>query len=277
MARTTIEIDQAEFPLSAGKPFAFDGVHSGGPLSGIDITTTVYSDADTKVLEAMLKKGSATIVDPFSDKTYDATLHRTSSMYQEGRQGTTYRFEVKELDKVPQFEQLSIGGHTLTVLRNSETIHKNGVIGLNILLHLSPEEFQQFHGLLRPGAVRIKRIGIDESPLLRRFGGGLYWSSHEEGLERFYKQIARFYPTDFLPDTFPLASGQDQLAHSEMILELSARYEALVTALIASDHISQDSGEALMSDAWRTLVDDDRAVMMRSKLTQVSDADPEFD
>lgn len=277
MPRTTIEIDQAEFPRSAGQPFTFDGIHSGGRLAGIEITTTVYSDAETEVIEQLLRKKSVAVIDPFSDRTYDATLRRKSSMYQTGRRGTTYHFEVRELDNAPEFSELNIEGHTFVVIRSFETAHtRDEVVSLNVLLRLSPTEFRVFQGLLKSGAVRIQRIGIDTSPIGRRFGGGLYWSSHEDSEGKFYKQIARFLPTDYLPEQFTLASGQRQLAQSEMILALSARYDALVRALAASGHLSQEISEALLSEEWRTLVNDERAVMMRSKLTQVGDADREL-
>ena len=278
MPHNTIAIDQAAFTLSAGTPFVFDGVHSGRTLSRIEVESTVYSNADAQVIEEPLRKDSVTVADPFTNRHYEATLHGKSSMYQEGRPGKTYRFEVKEMDEPPQFEQLEIEGHIFAVLRNSETLHnRDGVIGLNILLRLSPEEFQTFQSLVKSGAISIQRISIDESPIVRRFGGALYWSSHGEGSERFYKQIARFYPTDSLPSRFTIASGKEQLAQSEMILALSARYEALVKALMKNGHISQEVGEALMADEWRNVIDDERAVMIRSKLREVDDADLDLD
>ena len=190
--------------------------------------------------------------------------------------GTTYQFEVKELDEAPQFEQLNIEGHTFAVLRNSETLDKK-VIAQNILLRLSPEEFQTLQSLVKPGSITIQRIGIDESPIVRRFGGALYWSLHEDGSERFYKQIARFYPTDFPLGRHSFASGLEQLAQSRMIFALSARFEALVKTLVENGQIDQGSGEALMADEWRNLIDDERAVMIRSKLREVVDADLELD
>ena len=271
-----IVIDQTKLPPSVGNPFLFDGVHSGGQLSGIEVEIAVYSDEDNRTIEAIFKKDSVTVDDPFTNRQYEATSHRKSSAYHEGRLGTTYRFEVKELDEAPQFEQLGIEGHTFAVLRNSETLDKKA-IAQNMLLRLSPEEFQIFQSLIKPGAITIQRLGIDESPIARRFGGALYWSLHEEGSERFYKQIARFYPTDFPRARLSVASGIEQLAQSRMIFALTARYEALVKTLIENGHIGQESGETLMADEWRNLIDDERAVMMRSKLREVEDADLELD
>ena len=267
-----------EISPTAGNSFVFEGVHSGGQLSGIKVAVTVYSNDDAHAIDELFEKDCVTVDDPFTNRQYEATLHGKSSMYQEGRPGMTYRFEVKELDEAPQFEQLEIEGHTFAVIRNAEKLHsKDSVICLNILLHLSPEEFLTFQSLRRLGPITIRRIGIDESPIVRRFGGDLNWSSHEDGSERRFKQIARFFPADFPLSGYSVASGQEQQAQSQMILALSARLEALVKALVENGHVSQEIGEALTSDEWRKLIDDERAVMMASRLSEVNDADLELD
>ena len=273
----TLKIGQMEFSPNAGTPFEFEGVHSGGKLSGIEVKVTVYSDDDAEALDELFKKKTAIVDDAFAKRQYEATLHRKSSMYQEGRPGRTYRFEVRELDEAPQFEQLEIEGHTFAVIRNAERLHEDNVICLNILLRLSTEEFRTFQGLRRPGPITIRRVGIDEDPIERRFGGALYWSSHEEGSARFYKQIVRFFPTEYPPGGYSFASGQEQHAQSQMILALTARFEALVNALVENGHVNRETGETLVSDEWRKLVDDERAVMMASRLSEVNDADLELD
>ncbi len=272
-----LKIDQMEFSLNAGTPFTFEGVHSGGQLSGIKVTVTVYSDDDAQALDELFKKKTAMVDDAFANKRYEATLHRKSTMYQDGRPGKTYRFELTELDEAPQFEQLEIEGHTFTVIRNAEELFENNVICLNILLRLSPDEFQTFQSLRRPGPITTRRVGIDENRIVRRFGGALYWSSHKDGPARFYKQIARFFPSDYPPGRYSFASGQEQHAQSQMILALTARFEALLDTLVENGHVNQETGETLGSDEWRKLVDDEQAVMMTSKLSEVNDADLELD
>ena len=272
-----LKIDDMEFSLDAGTPFAFEGVHSGGQLSGIGVRVTVYSDDDAQALDELFKKKTAIVDDAFTNRQYEATLHRKSSMYQEGRPGKTYRFEVKELDEAPQFEQLEIEGHTFAVIRNAERLHEDNVICLNVLLRLSPDEFQTFQSLRKLGPITIRRVGIDENPIARRFGGALYWSSHEDGSARFYKQIARFFPSEYPLGGYSFASGQEQHAQSQMILALTARFEALVDVLVENGHVSQETGESLVSDEWRKLVDGERALMIASGLTEVNDADLELD
>ena len=126
------------------------------------------------------------------------------------------------------------------------------------------------------GAIKIRRIGIDDTPIVQRFGGALYWSSHKEGDLRFYKQIVRFYPTDFPPREIDFASGHEQRAQARMILALSARYEALVELLIESGQISRESGNALMCEEWRSLIDQQRTAMLGAKLREVDDAEPQL-
>ena len=126
-----LKIGQMELSPTAGNPFVFEGVHSGGQLSGIEVAVTVYSSDDAHAVDELFERDSVTVDDPFTNRQYEAALHGKSSMYQEGRPGTTYRFEVKELDEeAPQFKQLEIEGHTFTVIRNSESLYsKDSVIG----------------------------------------------------------------------------------------------------------------------------------------------------
>ena len=270
------KIDEIEFPLSSCSPFEFAGVHSGKELPGIDIDITVYSDVDVHQVEELLKKDTVRVQDPFTARQYEATLTTRSSGYQEGNPARWYHFEVKELDEAKQFTLLEIEGHRFHVLKNTEDLHHE-VIGMHILIRLSSDEFVQFHSLLKPGPVAIQRIGIDESPIVRRFGGAQYWSSHKEDSQEFYKQIVRFYPIDSPTGKMDIASGHEQIAQSQMILALSARYEALVKMLIESGQISRENGKALMSGEWQELIDDEREVMLRSRLTEVKDAELELD
>ena len=272
----SIKIDDIQVRASAGRPFAFDGVHSGKTLSGIDMEITVNTDADIQTIEELLKKDSVTVEDPFADRQYEATVARKSSRYQEGRPEKWYNFEVKEMDEVIPFESLEIEGHMFNVIRNTEQLHDD-VIGLYILLRLSPEEFQEFQSLLRLSRINIRRIGIDEIPIVRRFGVALYWSSHEEGSQRFYKQIARFFPVDPEPGRTGISLMNDQMAQSQMLVALSARYEALVKILVDNGQLTQENRDALMSEDWKELISDEREVMIRSKLTEVRDAELELD
>ena len=230
-----------------------------------------------QTIEELLKKDTVTVEDPFADRQYEATVARTSSGYQEGRPERWYHFEMKELDEPIPFELLEVEGHTFTVIRNTERLHKDDVIGIYVLLRLSPEGFREFQRLLSLSQINIRRIGIDESPIIRRFGGALYWSSHVEGSQRFYKQIARFFPVDPEAGRARISLMNDQMAQSRMLVELSARYEALVRTLVDNGQLTQENRDALISEDWKELISDEREVMIRSKLTEVRDAELELD
>ena len=276
MQGKTIGIGGTEFTLSSGSPFAFEGVHSGRELSGIDLNITAYTEAEGQQVEDLLKRDTVEVDDPFTNRKYEAILSRKSSSYQEGRREKWYHFEVRELDEAPTFAQLEIEGHSFNVLRNVESLYDD-VIGIHVLLRLSPEEFLTVHHLLELGSVMIRRVGIDASPIARRFGGALYWSSHEEESQKYHKQIVRFFPVDDPPSKTGISLQRDQIAQSRIILALSARYEALVRVLVEDGQISQESGERLMSDEWQSLIEDERRVMLRSKLTEIDDAELELD
>ena len=275
MTNQIAKIDESEFPLSSCRPFEFAGVHSGRKLPGIDIDITVYSDVDVHQIEKLIKKDTVRVQDPFTARQYEATLTKRSSSYQAGNPARRYHFEVKELDEAKQFTLLDIEGHRFHVSKNIEDLHGK-VIGMHILLRLSSDEYVQFHSLRKQGSVAIQRIGIDESPIVMRFGGAQYWSLHKEDSQEFYKQIVRFYPIDFPPSELDIALGHVQAAQSQMILALTARYEALVKMLIESGQLSRENGEALISSEWQGLIDSEREIMLRSRLTKVADAELEL-
>lgn len=275
MPGKTIRINDTEFTLPSGSPFEFPGIHSGGELSGIELNVTAYSDVEAHEIEEILKEKTVSVDDPFADRQYEAVLIRRSSGYQEGRPERWYHFELKEMDESPKFTILEIDGHRFHVLKNTEDQHDQA-IGMHILLRLSPDEFLHFRRLLKPGPVAIQRIGIDEKPIIRRFGGAQYWSSHNEGSQKFYKHIVRFYPTDLSGARGAIASANEQIAQSEMILALSARFEALVRILTEGGQISQENAETLIAKEWRGLIDDNRELVLRSTLKRVDDAELEL-
>lgn len=271
-----ISINDVEFPIYWGKHFEYDGVHSGGVLSGIVLEGTLYNDVEISQIMELVKEDIVNVEDPFAGKKYEATIHKRTESYQVGRPGRLYKIEVKELDMPERFDVLEIEGHRFSVISNTETLRKES-IGLHVLLHLSEDEFMTFRTLLAPGAVQIRRLGIDEVPLDRRFGGAMYWSSHEEDSVKSYKQIVRFFPVDYPTSRVAIADGHTQGNQSRMLLTLSARFESLVANLVDSGLLSEEEGESLITEEWRDLLDDERAVSLAATLYQVDDAESELE
>ena len=179
------------------------------------------------------------------------------------------------MDKAKRFDILEIEGHQFQVLKNVADLHDE-MIGMHILLRLSPEEFLEFCRLLKPGPVNIRRIGIDEDSIVRRFGGAQYWSLHTEDSHEFYKQIVRFFPLELPESRINIASRHAQNAHSRILLSLSERFETLAKILADNGHISQEEKMSLMDDEWEGLTDDERRIILRSKLSKVHDAESEL-
>ena len=271
-----VVIDGFRFPIQPCTPFEYAGVHSGKDLSGIDLDLTVYLDNDISQLKELLQSDTVEVRDPFAGRTYDATIRRKSDSYTVGQPGRRYNFEVKELDEAKQFDTLEIEGNRFQVIRSVEELHDD-VIGLYALLHLSQEDFDKFHRLLlKPGPFQVRRLGIDESPIVRRSGGALYWSAHHEGSLKIYKQIVRFFPTDFPGSKFVIAPGQEHFNQSRMLVALSARFEALVGMLVDNGQLSRENGESLISEEWGVLINEEREASIRSQLTEVKDAELEL-
>ena len=61
-----------------------------------------------------------------------------------------------------------------------------------------------------------------------------------------------------------------------MILSLSARFEHLVGMLVDKGQITSEAGKLLLAENWETLIYDERKLILRSKLTEVEDAEFEL-
>ena len=271
-----IKIEESHFRDPYGVPFEYEGIHSGSRLAGMSMNVTTYTEEEISLVEELIEKATVTVEDPFAGRSYQATLTCQSSSYTQGLPERRYQFEVKEVDEVPTFEVLEIEGHSFPVLRNTES-DDGEVIGIHVLLKLTQDEFEKLQSLMEPGPIALRRIGIDDSPISRRFGGALYWSSHQENSHSFYKQIVRFYPEEYPPTGWSIARAQEQQALAEMVMALTARYEALLKIMAESGHISKDNVDTLMTNDWRGLTEETRRILLESKLREVEDAELELD
>ena len=271
-----IKIDGLDIPFTRGDPSGYIGVHSGAELSAWNLEVTLYADDDITHMEQLLNKSTVTVEDGFAGRQYEATPTRKLTSYQQGRPGKFYQFEVKEVDPVRVFEALEIEGQSFSVIRNTETFDDD-VVGIHVLLGLSSDEFHCFHRLVKPGPIQIRRMGIDETPIDQRFGGALYWSLDKERSPLTYKQIVNIYPADYPPSRWAIAAEHEQRALATMVLDLSARYEALLALLVDSGTLTQENAEMLKQAPWDELLDSDRQTMVRSRLREIDDAELDFD
>ena len=190
-----VEIDGSTMRFSRCDAFEYKGSHSGETRRGMEMVFTSYSNSDNEQIEALLRNREVvTVADPVARRKYEAKIDRSwSSSYQEGRPTKSYQFTLREIDRAKAFPSLQIEGETFAVLRNTETDRGDGGVIAHVLLRLSPEEFETFHSLIKPGTVQILRQGVDDEPVERRFGRVASWSRHEEDSQTYYKQVVNFY------------------------------------------------------------------------------------
>jgi hypothetical protein len=272
MEEKCIKIDELALYKREGMPMTFQGKHSGASLSGINLEFTLSRPEHIRMLEELFGKEYVQVDDPFAMRSYEATLRELSHSYTEGKPEYQYTAEIRELDLPPKFEVLEIEGHAFAVLEYSESDEEDDSIGMHAVFKLTKQQFSAFRELLRPGAVLIRRRGVDEEPIPVRYGGAMYWSEHNEEGEVYYKQIVRFFPPDLPASENNLAVGvqQDNLAF--MVEALTARFEALASKLTQKKVISEEFRSSLMGDNWQELIEASRLSEIFRRIDKVQDA-----
>ena len=174
------------------------------------------------------------------------------------------------------FSELQIDSQTFTVLRSGQS-ERDGYVAIEVLLRLNPKEFTELLCLLKPDPVQVLRVGVDSEPTERYFGGMVLWSRHEDDAGTYYKQrLALREPTEQTGRRI-IASAQEHEALARMVVELTARNEALVDMLLLNGGISQEQADELKQEQWRDLVGEQRAREIRMRKYEVDDAEEDFE
>lgn len=270
-----IRVNNFPFHSFFGSPVRFQGNLSGKTLAGIDIEFHIEGSGYNSEVDALLNQEIVTVEDPFVNRSYRASIRQISHSNFNGR-AANYRFELRELDMILEFKVLEIEGHQYPVARFVERGLGEEGVDRDALLHLSREQFEEIQSLFKPGPILVRRIGVDEEPLTVRYGGGMYWSRHEEGENTYYKQIVHLVPINIPPSRLNLALGVEQEALARMICSLSARFEALVNELAQNNIISPERQSALLGDDWKGLLDTQRIGNITRQTMRVRDADEEL-
>lgn len=275
MTYQQIRVNNFPFHSSFGSPVSFQGNLSEKTLAGIDVEFRIEGSGHNSEVDELLKEKVVTVEDPFVNRSYSASIRLTSHSDFNGR-SATYQFELTEIDVAPEFKMLEIEGHQYPVTRHVESDLREEGVDRYALLHLSVEQFEEVQRLIKPGSIKVRRTGVDEEPLTVRYGGGMYWSQHQEGGNTYYKQIVHFVPVDIPPSPFTLASGAKQDALAEMVCSLTVRFEALVNELAQNNVISPERQSALLGNDWRGLLDSQRIDDITRQTMRVHDADEEL-
>lgn len=275
MSHQQIRVNNFPFHPSFGSPVSFQGNLSGKTLAGIDVEFRIEGSGHNSEVDELLNQEGVTVEDPFVNRSYRASIRQTSHSDFNGRVAI-YRFELREIDVAPEFRMLEIEGHQYPVARYIERDLGEEGVDRDALLHLSREQFEEVQSLFKPGPILVRRIGVDEEPLTVRYGGGMYWSRHEESGNTYYKQIVHLVPINIPPSRLNLALGVEQEALARMVCSLTARFEALVNELAQNNVISPERQSALLGDDWKGLLEIRHIDDITRQTTRVPDADEEF-
>jgi hypothetical protein len=268
--------EDVEVNAGGGHPVSIEGLHSGKTLAGIDLDMTAPDNSSVEAIEALLKLDSCPVYDPFAGRSYKATLTQRSMSYVDGHPERSYSIEIREIDEIPTVQELDIEGKVFQVLRYSENVARENAVGRHAVLRLSKHEFQQLRGMIKPGPVNIKRIGVDEEHLSLRFGGVTPWSEHEEDGVAYFKQLLRLYPADFPPSGIDLARESQLSTVAIMTVALTGRFELLLDELVKRQAIAEETRSAILGRDWSDLLSKDRLEEIIAKLDKVADAEEEL-
>jgi hypothetical protein len=276
MTHQQIRVNNFPFHSSFGSSVRFQGNLSGKTLAGIVVAFHIEGSGYSSEVDALLNQDVVTVEDPFVNRSYRASIRQTSYSSINGR-AATYRFELREIDMTPEFKILEIEGHQYPVARYVERDLGEEGVDRDALLHLSREQFEEVQSLFKPGPISVRRIGVDEEPLTVRYGGGMYWSLHEEDDNTYYKQIVHLVPIEIpVSNKINFAIGTEHQALVRMVCSLTARFEALVNELAQNNVISHERTLAILGDDWKGLLDAQRIDEIIRQTMKVPDADEEL-
>lgn len=270
-----IVIEEIPLKKKLGTPFEFKGIFSGKILAGIKLTLSNLATKDQRIIEDLTEKSLVCVKDPFVQRSYDAYISQKSNSFTVGEEVKSYVLELKEKDVLPQFSEIQLNGHIFKVHLYEEYI-TDGSIGRNAILKLNKDEFEILRNLLTEHTVKFQRIGIDNEPLELRLGGAMYWSSHNDDNEAYFKHIVRLFPVEQKPCKLNLASGITQSVAVAMLVELQAKFKLLIEALGKEKIISDEMQAALSGPEWRDLSDKKFIYSLHDEFTRTNDAEEQF-
>lgn len=278
----SIQINNLSLNIGAGRPLSFYGKLSQQTLPGIHLQFRVSMPEDIEAVENLLTLKVVQVNDPFAQQTYPASfvIHQWSTG--NGHLGREYIGEVRALDKAPEYKAIAIESNEFQVLMAHEEVidmkPDQESIFRSMLLQLTASQFatlQELFNSVAPQPLSIKRIGIDEQPIIVRFGGRMYWSKHTNDGETLYKQIVRFVEPADLPNGKGggLALELDQNILFRMVMALTARFQRLTDELVASNVLSREQQAALLNEDWKELLGSQQNGQIMQDAYRVEDAE----
>jgi hypothetical protein len=267
-----IKIGEVEILIRAGEEFSFEGLFSNKTLAGINLKLENVDRYYQKRIEDLLKEKEVDVYDPFAAREYSAEISQRSNSYTVGSEVKTYELTVKEIDKIPYFEEIEINGNIFNVLSYQESIISDTVSRQGVL-KLTSEEFNKFRKLLSESSISVKRVGVDEEPFNMRFGSQMFWSKHKEDEGEYFKHIFRLFDKSVKPGKLDFASGIIQGNAANMLISLSSKFEELLEALKSDNSLADDTKDKLQTLSRDSIPSKELINNLYDNLVKVMDAE----
>jgi len=267
-----IKIGEVEIHIRAGEEFSFEGLFSNKTLAGINLKLENVDRYYQKRIEDLLKEKEVGVYDPFAAREYRAEISQRSNSYTVGSEVKTYELTVKEIDKIPYFEEIEINGNIFNVLSYQESIISDTVSRQGVL-KLTSEDFNKFRELLSESSISVKRVGVDEESFNMRFGSQMFWSKHKEDEVEYFKHIFRLFDKSVKPGKLDFASGIIQGNAANMLISLSSKFEELLEALKSDNSLADDTKDKLQALSRDSIPSKELVNNLYDNLVKVMDAE----
>jgi len=282
MQTGTFKIDGIEFSQRTAERASFLGRFSSKELAGVNFRVHARSPQEGEIIDALFDRDTVIVEDPFVGRTYEATIHLSTSSYTAGEPAKYYTGEVREFDHPPAFNEIEINGYIYPVLAKREHLQDEENIVRYVIVRLTEDEFVALHQMIRQlddlRIVQMRRVDVDESAFPARLGFEQYWSKHVDDGATYYKKILRLFP--------PLTAEKLKTAKSPLIASalelgllrgsmtiLQMRFEALCDALVERGALPSEKRDDIMGDKVDVLLHEARRERIFLESVLVTDAE----
>lgn len=240
---TALKINENEVNVQYATPSQLDCQFSKNKLDIIKLELQDLNIASQKIVEGWLSAGEVDVFNPFTEREYKAKARQISTSFQTGRTEKSYRIELIELEEPIQITEIELNGESFDVINYKEsivdgTVSKQGVI--------KASDLDAFRQLFSEKSINVLRVGVDDEPVLMRFGSLMHWSKHTEGDDVYYKQIFRLFDVDLKSSN---KLGVANATHQNNLINLTVHYalkfETLLHILKEDESLSEATKQKL--------------------------------
>ncbi|OBS96769.1 hypothetical protein A9257_10200 [Vibrio cyclitrophicus] len=240
---TTLKISEDEIHVKFATPSQLDCQFSKNKLDVITLDLQNLNIPSQELVEGWLAAGEVDVINPFTEREYKAKTYQRSTSFQAGRSEKSYKIELIELEEPIQITEIELNGESFDVINYKEsivdgTVSKQGVIKVSNL--------DTFRQLFSEKSINVLRVGVDDEPVLMRFGSLMHWSKHTEGDEVYYKQIFRLFDIDLeSPKKLSVANAIHQNNLKSLTVHYALKFETLLHILKEDENLSEATKQKL--------------------------------